>query len=242
MNLNCQFIEATTIDDAHFKLIRRIFQAGRVYIIDRGSYEGLKRLEYDYVGFHIKYPGTRPLAPQMPHGVPPVTDDEKIEEYFVKYLFSDYVAKEELYTYGQYIRPQLEPVIAMLRDQGAGTNQATIAIGNEDSINQEHPACLRLIDCRIMYGKLHFIIYFRSWDLLAGLPENLGGLQLLKEFMAKEIGVEDGEMVCSSKGLHLYDYQWPIAKARLNNLLPEDSIISEEEVDRGEGWMPNEKD
>ena len=60
-------------------------------------------------------------------------------------------------------------------------------------------------------GKLHFIIYFRSWDLWAGFPTNLGGLQLLKEYMAKEIGVEDGEMICVSKGLHLYEHAWEFA-------------------------------
>ena len=241
MSLSCQLIQATSIDDAHFKLIRALFQAGRVYVIDRGSFEGHKRLEFDHVTFHMAYPGTRPLAPTMPVGIPPVTDDNTIQEYFVQYLFSAEVADNEIYTYGAYIHPQLEPVIAMLRDQGAGTNQATIAIGGPESILQEHPPCLRLIDCRVMHGALHFIVYFRSWDLWAGLPENLGGLQLLKEYMAGCIGVRDGEMIASSKGLHLYDYQWPLAKARLQGIMPEDSIISSEEADLGEGWMVGNK-
>jgi thymidylate synthase len=236
MALNCQLVEAISIDDAHFQLIRRLFQVGRVYVIDRGSYEGHKRLEYDHVTFHIREPGTRPLAPQLPAGVPAVTDDKTIEEYCAKYLMDGCVAENEIYTYGQYIQPQLEPVIAMLRDQGAGTNQATIAIGEPKSITQEHPPCLRLIDCRVMYGALHFIVYFRSWDLWAGLPENLGGLQLLKEYMASQIGVNDGEMVASSKGLHLYDYQWPVALARLAGNMPENSVISREEAEMGEGW------
>ena len=30
--------------------------------------------------------------------------------------------------------------------------------------------------------------------------------------MASEIGVEDGEIIASSKGLHLYDYVWEIAR------------------------------
>jgi len=235
--LTCNFIEAKTIDDAHFKLIYNIFQTGRVYIIDRGSYVGHKRLEYDHVTFHIQYPGTRPLAPVMPTGVPPVTDDAAIETYFMKYLMDPGLADNELYTYGQYIHPQLEPVIKMLKEEGSGTNQATISIGDAESIKQEHPACLRLIDCRIMHNKLHFIIVFRSWDLWAGMPENIAGLQLLKEYMAKEIGVEDGEIIASSKGMHLYDYQWPIAKQRLNNIMPENSVISAEEADLGEGWM-----
>jgi len=58
------------------------------------------------------------------------------------------------------------------------------------------------------------MLYFRSWDLWAGFPSNLAGIQLLKEYMAKEIGVEDGEMIASSKGMHLYDYCWDLAMAR----------------------------
>ena len=238
-NLKCELIEATSIDDAHFKLVRRVFQAGRVYIIDRGSFEGHKRLEFDHVTVQMTFPGTRPLAPSMPAGVPPVTDDKTIAEYFLKYLFSPEVEDNEIYTYGQYIHPQIDPIISMLRDQGAGTNQATMAIGGPESILQEHPPCLRTIDCRVMHGALHFVVYFRSWDLWAGLPENLGGLQMLKEHMAKLIGVDDGELIASSKGLHLYDYQWPLALARLLGNMPDDSVITKEEAELGEGWMTN---
>jgi thymidylate synthase len=28
------------------------------------------------------------------------------------------------------------------------------------------------------------------------------------------IGVEDGEIIAASKGLHLYDYSWEVAKIR----------------------------
>jgi thymidylate synthase len=34
--------------------------------------------------------------------------------------------------------------------------------------------------------------------------------------MASEIGVEDGEMVVSSKGLHIYEYCWDLAKLVVN--------------------------
>jgi thymidylate synthase len=78
------------------------------------------------------------------------------------------------------------------------------------------PPCLRLIDTRVRYGKLHFILYFRSWDLWGGFPSNLGGLQLVKQYMAEEIGVDDGEIIAASKGLHLYEYAWELAKIRTN--------------------------
>ena len=58
-------------------------------------------------------------------------------------------------------------------------------------------------------------VYFRSWDLYAGLPENLGGLQRLKEIVleylqAAEMQVEDGKIIAFSDGLHLYDQYFQI--------------------------------
>lgn len=31
----------------------------------------------------------------------------------------------------------------------------------------------------------------------------------------EEIGVEDGEIIASSKGLHPYDYYWDLARTRI---------------------------
>ncbi|MFC1623689.1 thymidylate synthase [Patescibacteria group bacterium] len=75
--------------------------------------------------------------------------------------------------------------------------------------------CLRGIDTWIDDGKLHFWIYFRSWDLWGGFPVNLGGIQLLKEHMAAEIGVGDGSMVVACKDLHIYEHTWVVALMRL---------------------------
>ena len=76
------------------------------------------------------------------------------------------------------------------------------------------PPCLRSIDTRIQDETLHFMVYFRSWDLWGGMPANLAGIQNLKEYMAGEIGVKDGEMIVESKGLHLYGYAEELAKLR----------------------------
>ncbi len=89
---------------------------------------------------------------------------------------------------------------------------AFMAVGDSQSIYLSDPPCLRAIDTRIRDGRLHFIVYFRSWDLWAGFPSNLAAIQLLKEYMASEIGVDDGELIASSKGLHLYEYAWELAK------------------------------
>ena len=52
-------------------------------------------------------------------------------------------------------------------------------------------------------------------ELLDGFPANLGAIQLLKEYMASSIGVEDGQIIAASKGLHLDDYVWELAKLRI---------------------------
>jgi len=228
-------VTARSIDEAHFQLIRLLFQTGWVYVNKRGSFIGHKRLEYDHVTIHITHPH-EDIVPNLPQGVPPVTTDDDIVNYAAKYLLNDEVAENELYTYGEFIVKQLDAVVEMLKAT-PDTNQAVIAVGNEDSITQEHPPCLRIIDCRVKDGKLHFIIYFRSWDLWGGLPENLGGLQLLQEHIADLVGIKTGEMICQSKGLHLYDYSWPSAFARLAGTMPENSVITKAEAEEGDRWM-----
>ena len=118
----------------------------------------------------------------------------------------------EQYTYGQYLEKQIAEVIKMYREDGFNTNQAYMAVGDEHSIYLSDPPCLRGIDTRIRDNTLHFIAYFRSWDLWAGFPSNLAAIQLLKEYMASEIEVGDGELIAISKGMHLYEYSWELAQ------------------------------
>jgi thymidylate synthase len=107
---------------------------------------------------------------------------------------------------------QVNWVIWTYKNKGYRNNQMVLQVANPTDIVLKDPPCLRHIDTRIQDGKLHFFPYFRSWDLWNGLPANLAAIQLLKEYMAGEIGVEDGEMVCASKGLHIYDYAFDLAK------------------------------
>ncbi len=203
-------IEARDLSEAWFLCLRKILTEGYEYTIDRGSYAGQRRKELDFVVVHIKYPGARPLVPDVPQGVPQPTTVQYIDEY-LPYLMTSRVAEGEQYTYGQYLERQINEVIKMYRTDGHNTNQAYMAVGDADCICLSDPPCLRGIDTRIRYGKLHFMLYFRSWDLWAGFPSNLAGIQMLKEYMASEIGVDDGEIIATSKGLHLYEYSWEVA-------------------------------
>ncbi|MFA5361894.1 MAG: thymidylate synthase [Candidatus Omnitrophota bacterium] len=234
------FIDAFDLDDAWFQCLSKVLDKGYVYKIDRGSYEGQRRLEFDFVVVRVKHPGHQ-IIPIIPEGmnIPAPTDMDYIHGY-LSYLLTGAKTATEDYTYGErLVDPkvkmrdadgkemnkemplqvnQIEEVIKIYKKQGSGTNQAVMEIGMPSDIKLADPPCLRIIDTRVRYGKLHFILYFRSWDLWGGFPSNLGGLQLVKQYMAEEIGVGDGEIVAVSKGLHLYEYSWDLAKMRTNKL------------------------
>lgn len=227
--MKIEFIEARDLPDAWFQCVYRILDCGYVYEIDKGSFEGQKRREFDFAVVQVKYPQTRPLIPDIPPGlgIPPPTTLEYVNQY-MRYWITDEREKGETYTYGERLTNPvksgandaslgvnpIEEVIRMYKTSGPGTNQATMEVGMPQDIVNPDPPCLRLIDTRVRYGKLHFIVYFRSWDLWAGFPANLAGIQLLKEYMGQQIGVEDGEIIAVSKGLHLYEYTWDLAKLR----------------------------
>jgi thymidylate synthase len=235
------YIETFDLDDAWFQSLSRILEYGHVYTITRGSYKGQKRLEFDFVTIRIKNPSHQ-IIPIIPEGsgIPAPTSMEYINSY-LSYLLTGQKTETEDYTYGERLVDakvrvkemqggkemvkemplevnQVEEVIKIYKKEGYGTNQAVMEIGMPSDIKLNDPPCLRLIDTRIRYGRLHFFPYFRSWDLWGGFPSNLGGLELVKQYMAEEIGVKNGEIIASSKGLHLYDYTWDLAKQRTGKL------------------------
>lgn len=250
-----QFIEATTLSDAWFQTLYRILDFGNVFKIDRGSYAGQKRLEFDWITVQIKYPGRGDRLPQIPeqYGIPNPVDDDYVNDY-VPYLMTSELKKGESYTYGSRMTKasvplnwrsyrhsdfykdilvrddeiwdeivfekgfakhwfsQIDLMIWTYKNKGHRNNQMVLQVAQPNDMLLQDPPCLRHIDTRIQDGKLHFFPYFRSWDLWGGFPANLAGIQILKEYCAEAIGVEDGQMIASSKGLHVYDYAFDMAK------------------------------
>jgi thymidylate synthase len=242
--LNRIIITATTLPDAWFQLIYAAVKQGREFKIDRGSYAGQTRLELDWVDVHITKPYLRdveglPLIPEMPEGSPmpaPVTKD--YVRNYAKYIMTPDKEPGEQYTYGErlcsvfggikvkdgdidFIKSledmyfsQIERIIDTYKKYGYRNNQMVLQVAQPADLLLPDPPCLRSIDTRIQDGQLHFFPYFRSWDLWGGFPANLAGISMLQEYMAAEIGVEQGEMICSSKGLHIYGYVKDLAKIR----------------------------
>lgn len=210
LNHDLLTVVARDLPEAWNLCIRGIMDHGYKYLITRGSHVGSHRKEFDAVALEILYPGTKPLVPDVPEGVPPPSSMDYVENY-LPYLMTSDKSQNELYTYGEDIDKQLPELIKMLKEAGDGTNQACMSVGNADSMFLEHSQCLRVVDTRIREGKLHFHVYFRSWDLWAGFPSNLAAVQILKEYVAGEVGVEDGQLFAYSKGLHLYEHHWKVA-------------------------------
>ena len=211
------FIKAFSIPESWILLVRTILKNGRDFVIDSGSYESQTRKELDFVTIQIERPSHPPIVPtsgMMPAnytGPPPTSLDYVDNDYVPNYLMSRIKTESETYTYGDRLMQQWQSVIDMYK-KGHRTNQATFEIACPSDITLSDPPCLRLIDTRIQEGRLHFFIYFRSWDAWGGYPANMAGFQRVKEFLAYEIGVEDGELWACSKGLHLYDMYFDVAE------------------------------
>jgi thymidylate synthase len=257
---------ARDLPDLWFQAVHDVLDIGRRFKIDRGSYEGQTRLEYDFFQGHVKFPGRtdsegRSLIPDIPAscGIPNPVEYEYVfggpnyKRSYIEYLMTPTKEPGESYTYGERLTKQpitrdklrwwkhgledivdrkdadgiivfeeegqmyinqIEWVIDTYRKHGHRNNQMVLQVAHPTDIALKDPPCLRSIDTRIQDGRLNFFVYFRSWDLWGGLPANLAAIQTLKEYMASEIGVADGEMIVESKGLHLYGYAEDLAKMR----------------------------
>jgi len=254
-------IQARDLPDLWFQAVHDILDHGQRFHIDRGSYAGQTRLEYDFFMGHVRYPGTHPILPDIPPsiGIPPPVEHDYIfggEGYarsYIEYLMTGRKEPGESYTYGERLTKapltgdklawweegntaiidkravdgkavfeengklflnQIEWIVHTYKEHGSRNNQMVLQVAHPSDLTLLDPPCLRSIDTRIQDDTLHFIVYFRSWDLWGGFPANLAAIQNLKEYMAGEIGVKDGEMIVESKGLHLYGYAEDLAKLR----------------------------
>jgi len=231
--MDVQVINANDIEDAWFQCIWNIIDNGYKYIIEHGSFIGNQRLEFDFAVIKIKNAYKEPydlMLPKTPshYNIPDPVCEGYIEQY-LPYLMTADIQYGEDYTYGERICEvlshingieeiyisQIEHFIKILKET-PNTNQAILQIARPEDCLLEDSPCLRHIDMRVKNNKLIFYPYFRSWDLWGGFPANLAGIAVLQKYMADEIGIEIGEIVASSKGLHIYEYVEEMAKIRAN--------------------------
>jgi len=261
--VNLVEIKARDLSDAWFSTLFKILEEGSTFTIDRGSYAGQKRLEFDWVTIRITHPDTLPIVPKIEahFGIPDPVDEDYLygrgdfKESYIEYLMSGELKDGESYTYGQrlcnykvdfplydlnnknfenilipetqetlqengiliykkgqFYLNQIELLIWTYKNKGFRNNQMVLQIAHPTDMLLKDSPCLRSIDTRIQDGKLHFMPNFRSWDLWGGFPANLAAIENLKQYVASCIGVENGEIIATSKGLHIYDYNFDLAK------------------------------
>ena len=92
------FINAFDLDYAWFQTLSEILESGHVYTITRGSYEGQRRLEFDFVTVRVRKPSHQ-IIPIIPEGmsIPAPTDMEYIQNY-LSYLMTGAKTQTEDYT------------------------------------------------------------------------------------------------------------------------------------------------
>ncbi len=207
------FVQERTIDEAWRSVMQLCIANGWDFVVKGGSYVGQIRKQLKRVEIIITEPWTRPLSPQLSPPMEAPTNDKKIADYFCDYIFNDTPPGNEEYIYGTWIMAQLQDVIDKLNESHGNTNQACISVGDSTASKMDDPPCLRVIDFKIVDGCLEMTVFFRSWDLYAGLPENLGGLQLLKEYVLSMLEFEcnDGPIIAYSSGLHIYEQYFSLA-------------------------------
>ncbi len=224
---------AKTISDAWFQLMYNLFDKAYAQNIQKGSFENEQyRLQYPGIAVYIEHPSSD-MVPTIPPGlgIPAPTTMEYIEDYFANYLMNPEPAENETYTYASRIQhsmpnggSQLERVVEILRETPL-TNQAVIEIATPEDLDicygkdgKLDPPCLRLLDFKVIPSDNAFHLtvsaYFRSWDLWAGFPTNLGGIELLKQYVVSETSLKNGPMYAYSAGAHIYGYQEEIVRLR----------------------------
>lgn len=135
------------------------------------------------------------------------------------------------YGYWTIVPNQVEWIVKHYKEKGYGNNHCYITVGYPESnfaydmpykneAERGTSPCLRGIDTKIIEeGGKHYLslhVYFRSWDLYAGFPENMGGATMLMEYMANELEIEVGSLYFSAMKLHCYDFQLDAVKVRLH--------------------------
>ena len=107
--MQIHMIKSRDLPDLWFQAVHDILDHGRRFKIDRGSYSGQTRLEYDYFIGHVKHPYSHPLLPDIPPscGIPNPVEEAYIyggdgyERSYIEYLMTGSKEPGESYTYGE---------------------------------------------------------------------------------------------------------------------------------------------
>lgn len=134
-------------------------------------------------------------------------------EYFEKFC-NENNSGHSAYGYGERIIPQLDSLITRLKGN-LYARGAYIALHDSRDIHRIG----RRIPCTLSYGfavrktidgdKMNMFIHMRSQDLVNFMTLDLYKAMLLLEYIAKELNVKTGKVICYVDSLHAYKKDVP---------------------------------
>ena len=186
--MNIHHIEARDLPDLWFQAVHDILDHGQRFVIDRGSYEGQTRLEYDFFIGKIDYPATDPLLPDIPPscGIPNPVEEGYIfggdgyERSYVEYLMTGAKQPGESYTYGE----------RLTRYPVTGDKLQWLQENNSEIVN-DMP-----VDGKILFeedGQRFHDFSIRFNDILVDFSKNIITRETIRLLikLAKEVGLDD---------------------------------------------------
>jgi len=111
---------------------------------------------------------------------------------------------------------QLAKVIADLKSDPY-SRRHIVSAWNVDEIDlMALPPCHVMYQFHVAKGRLNCHLYQRSGDMFLGVPFNIASYALLTHLVAREVGLEPGELVHSLGDYHLYENHVEQAREQLS--------------------------
>lgn len=208
--MSATYIRLPTIEEGWLEAMEKIVERGHIHTDNTSSvffnarkYTELKRIQLDHLDIRI----------DMPSHLSFLTDEseKKIIRQYISLLSTRVKSrrsnrKDENYTYKDFIEKEIYSLKNMLE---TNSDQVCKTIYKPNSWQGIYNGCLENIECRIQAKtKLHFIAYFAYGDIWEDFITNVGALQLLKEWIAYELGIKDGTLAVIWKDACIYEYSW----------------------------------
>lgn len=110
---------------------------------------------------------------------------------------------------------QVKALLTGLRDDPHGRRHVVTAWNPADVSAMALPPCHCLWQMHVADGRLSCHLYQRSADWFLGVPFNIASYALLTHLVAREVGLDVGDLIMSFGDLHLYANHVDQAKEQL---------------------------
>jgi len=184
--------------------MRRILQQGQARTVPFGADRGAERLIISGLA-KIRMPWVRPFLPSHPT-IPSPVDNQMLDEFVSAFLAGgEWRARPRKPFYSQFITKQMLFIVEAYKDKASrdSTDFCMIMGNSEESLYEEDPWDLVIIDTLVEKDNLHLIAYFRDLDVFKLFPLFVPAIQVLKAEMSATAKLEDGMLTILSKAFFL---------------------------------------